>query len=416
MSAEQFSDRFEREARAVAALNHPNICTLYDVGPNYLVIELVEGESPKGPLPFPTALDYARQIALALDAAHERGIVHRDLKPTNIKVRSDGTVKVLDFGLAKIGTEEPEAPDPANSPTISVKGTQAGMIMGTAASIAFAIGSTWMAERRRARRCRGSRDLGAVARRAAPGARAVHHARRQSGVGRVPRAPHRPHVQHADHLAGRDAIDIRGERFWRSSKAVLPTAGPIDDHGDRRHRRCDQSVLLSRRSVGGVPGRAWENRQGRGRRWCRDAVGRPRDHDRRQLGRRWSPRRRIGLSRHRGTRSNRRWRRDTVTHCDTGARRALSYSYPSLLPGRKAALIATVNTPPGIETTNIDIVSLEDGRRKTLVRGGTSPRYLPSGHLLYAGRAGMFAVPFDLATWETRGLPSPSSRMPSSTR
>jgi serine/threonine-protein kinase len=91
----------------------------------------------------------------------------------------------------------------------------------------------------------------------------------------------------------------------------------------------------------------------------------------------------------------------------TLARGELFHSFPSLLPGRKAALIATVNTPPTIETTNIDIVSLEDGRRKTLVRGGTSPRYLPSGHLLYAGRAGMFAVPFDLATWETRGAAVP---------
>src|SRR5262250_2669714 len=101
VSAERFSDRFEREARAVAALNHPNICTLHDVGPNYLVMEYVDGESPKGPLPLEEALRIARQIADALEAAHEKGIVHRDLKPANIKVKPDGTVKVLDFGLAK---------------------------------------------------------------------------------------------------------------------------------------------------------------------------------------------------------------------------------------------------------------------------------------------------------------------------
>src|ERR1700704_777259 len=106
VSAGQFSERSEREARAVAALNHPNVCTLHDVGPNYLVMELVEGEEPKGPLPLQTALNYARQIADALDAAHEKGIVHRDLKPGNIKIRSDGTVKVLDFGLAKIVSPE----------------------------------------------------------------------------------------------------------------------------------------------------------------------------------------------------------------------------------------------------------------------------------------------------------------------
>src|SRR5271154_5618734 len=78
-SKEQFSERFEREARTIAALNHPNICHLYDVGPNYLVMELVEGESPRGPLPLEEALRIAHQIANALEAAHEKGIVHRDL-------------------------------------------------------------------------------------------------------------------------------------------------------------------------------------------------------------------------------------------------------------------------------------------------------------------------------------------------
>src|SRR5690348_6363284 len=104
VSAEKFNERFEREARVVASLNHPNICALYDVGPNYLVMELVEGESPKGPLPLEEALRICRQIAEALEAAHEKGIVHRDLKPANIKVTPNGTVKVLDFGLAKINS------------------------------------------------------------------------------------------------------------------------------------------------------------------------------------------------------------------------------------------------------------------------------------------------------------------------
>src|SRR5277367_6528483 len=117
VSQERFSDRFEREARAVAALNHPNICTLYDIGPNYLVMELIDGESPTGPLPVEEALRIARQIASALDAAHSKGIVHRDLKPANIKIKVDGTVKVLDFGLAK--TADLPAGDPENSPTMT---------------------------------------------------------------------------------------------------------------------------------------------------------------------------------------------------------------------------------------------------------------------------------------------------------
>jgi len=100
--AEQFSERFEREARAVAALNHPHICTLYDVGPNYLVMELVEGRPLAGPLPLATAMQTASQILSALDCAHRKGITHRDLKPANILVTAQG-VKLLDFGLAKVG-------------------------------------------------------------------------------------------------------------------------------------------------------------------------------------------------------------------------------------------------------------------------------------------------------------------------
>src|ERR1017187_4500486 len=105
-STQRFSDRFGREAHAIAALNHSNICTLYDVGPDYLVMELVEGRTlaeriALEPIPIDEALAIARQIANALDAAHEKGIIHRDLKPENIKIRPDGSVKVLDFGLAK---------------------------------------------------------------------------------------------------------------------------------------------------------------------------------------------------------------------------------------------------------------------------------------------------------------------------
>jgi WD40 repeat protein/predicted Ser/Thr protein kinase len=130
--AAQFSERFEGEARVIASLNHPNICQLYDVGPNFLVMELVEGENLSGPLPLGTALKYARQIAEALEAAHEKGIVHRDLKPANVKVTRDGVVKVLDFGLAKATEQPTAAADPTNSPTLTISPTRAGMILGTA--------------------------------------------------------------------------------------------------------------------------------------------------------------------------------------------------------------------------------------------------------------------------------------------
>src|SRR5262249_17542752 len=128
----QFSERFEREARVVASLNHPNICQLYDVGPNYLVMELVDGETLSGPLPMETALNYARQIAEGLEAAHEKGIMHRDLKPANVKITPAGVVKVLDFGLAKAAGEPPAAGDPSSSPTLTMSPTRAGMILGTA--------------------------------------------------------------------------------------------------------------------------------------------------------------------------------------------------------------------------------------------------------------------------------------------
>jgi Tol biopolymer transport system component/tRNA A-37 threonylcarbamoyl transferase component Bud32 len=135
----EFSRRFQREAQAISALNHPNVCTLYDVGPDYLVMELIEGPTlaermAKGAIPLSEALDIARQVAEAMEAAHEKGIVHRDLKPGNIKLTGPasgrpGTVKVLDLGLARDLTPAGSAQD---SPTLTAS-AETGMIVGTAA-------------------------------------------------------------------------------------------------------------------------------------------------------------------------------------------------------------------------------------------------------------------------------------------
>ncbi len=142
VSTERFSERFAREAHAIASLNHPNITTLYDVGPDYLVMELVEGPTLTDVSGGCTDLDeasaIARQIADALEYAHEKGVIHRDLKPGNIKIRPDGVVKVLDFGLAKSGLSTRRIPvrripDNQRAPDRSWRRARHGRVHGAGA-------------------------------------------------------------------------------------------------------------------------------------------------------------------------------------------------------------------------------------------------------------------------------------------
>ncbi len=130
--------RFTREAQILASLNHPNIAAIYGVEERALVMELVEGPTlaeriALGPIALEEALPLAKQIAEALEYAHERGIIHRDLKPANIKITPEGRIKVLDFGLAKALSDDTAAANPASSPTLTMRATMAGVIMGTAA-------------------------------------------------------------------------------------------------------------------------------------------------------------------------------------------------------------------------------------------------------------------------------------------
>jgi serine/threonine protein kinase len=508
VSGERFSERFEREARAVAALNHPNICTLHDVGPDYLVMELVEGETlaellaqrPRSSgLPLDETLRLARQIASALDAAHDAGVVHRDLKPGNIKVRGDGTVKVLDFGLAKMhGTPDSAGSDVeklTHSPTVLA--TQAGLILGTAAYMspeqargkavdkradiwAFGVvvyevltgrrpfegedASTTVAAviqteprwdgvppsmLRLLKRCltkdprRRLRDIGDVWDLLDEPQQSLSSQRSSvAGIGwiaavvmaavagvalwapwRVERPVERRLVQLEINL-GDDislpplltptpssiAISPDGTRLaYVASVAGGPPRLLVRslDQSQSSELVGTEGALNPFFSPDGEWVMFWDGSRVK-RVSVAGGVVVPMMQASIFAGASWAPDGDliVGSGNTKGL-LRAPFTGGAATEVITLMGDELFYSTPDVLPGGKDVLVAVYGTPPSPDRAVIDVMSLGERRRKTIVRGATAARYLPSGHLIYTSRGTMFAVPFDLEAREVRGAAVP---------
>jgi len=515
--------RFTREAQTLASLNHPNIAQIHGLEESgsvrALVMELVEGDDlsqriAKGVIPIDDALPIAKQIADALEAAHEQGIIHRDLKPANIKVRSDGTVKVLDFGLAK--AMEPAAgwsPNMSMSPTITTPAmTHAGMILGTAAYMSpeQARGKTvdkradiWafaavLYEMLTGRRAFADEDvsltLSKVLQRepdfdALPSsvpARVIHVIRvclRKDPKQRVgdirdvrlalegafetaaPQtaalpavAPPRSVVARALPAAAAVLIVALGIALWAPWRSEKPVDRPlvrldVDLGADAAFPNVNNSngtsVAISPDGmrlvfVSGNPPRLFNRRldqpaatelsgtQGASRpffspdgQWVGFAVGNKVN----KISIEGGPVVPVGGVD--GIFAGASWADDgSIFVGDPGGKGLLQLPdaggaakilapndgavvnvEPQALPGGKAVLFVAGNASIGVDSYTIEVLTLADGHRKVVARGGQTARYLASsggtGHLVYVNRATFFAIPFDLATLETRGTAVP---------
>ncbi len=509
VSEQRFGERFEREARAIAALNHPNICTLFDVGPNYLVMELVEGPTlaeriKEGAIPLEESLNIARQIADALEAAHEKGIVHRDLKPGNVIVKEDGSVKVLDFGLAKVAPTSRSSSDndnPELSPTISMAATQAGVILGTAAYMSpeqargkpvdkradiwsFGVVLYEMVtgqklfkgedltetlasvvkekpdlsqipdqlrpllekclEKNPSQRLRDIGDWKALLDAGLAQSQLQAEARPSSGGGPMWLWP----------AVAATAIVIAGIGFWSPWRSAQPEDRPLVrlevnlgdiDLGPAANnvifspdgtriayvatpiaggppqlytRRLDQETAIVLQGSDGAslpffsPDGEWigfgDPVAGQLKKISVQggtAINLAPVPEGRFSGASWSEDGYIVY----GVSANGLWRvpdgggeSELMTPLAAGQ---LSYTAPQVLPGGRTVLF-TLTQAFG-QPASIDVVSMDSGERKTIVPGGKTGRYLPSGHLIYLKDRTLFAVPFDAERLETRGSAIP---------
>jgi serine/threonine protein kinase/Tol biopolymer transport system component len=494
VSAAQFSERFEREARAIAALNHPNICQIYDVGPNYLVMEFIEGAEPTGPMPLDEALRIARQIADALEAAHDKGITHRDLKPGNIKIKPDGTVKVLDFGLAKV-TAAPSGSG-ENSPTLTMGMTQAGMILGTASYMApeqargkesvdkradiWAVGVVLyeLVSGKRlfqgedvgeilAKVIRDEPDLSDVPAQLTPLLKRCLEKdpkKRLRDIGDMElllanaptpassiatsRVGRRPWI-----VAAALAIGLIGVSWiaWRASRPIAQPLKPlvrldVDLGADlslqsisgarvilspdgTRLVYASQNRLFTRRldqpkatELAGTEG-AYEPFFSPDGQWVAffagvklkkisveggSAIALCDANGGAGAGGTWGEDGNIIATLNTiGALSRIPSSGGTPAQVTELAQGEVTHRWPQILPGGKAVLFTVHTTQNAFDGASIEVISLADRRRKTLVRGGSFGRYAPSGHLVYISKGTLFAVPFDLDTLSVRGEPSP---------
>jgi serine/threonine protein kinase len=485
--------RFQREAEVLAALNHPNIAQIYGIEDRALVMELVEGENLKGPLPVETALNYARQIADALEAAHEKNIIHRDLKPANIMITPAGVVKLVDFGLAAVGqTSDPS--NPANSPTLTISPTRAGMILGTAAYMspeqargkavdkradiwAFGVVLFEMLTGKKLFEGETVSDTLAQVLTKQPDWEQVPLEVRsllQACLQKDPKqrlqaiGDWRIALTNAQQIQNAPAtksklpwilaavfamalIDL-SSLYWRATRPVERPLKPlvrldvdlgpgvslvgsnlaanvIVSPDGTRLVYASQSRLFTRRldqpnatELPGTEGAVAPFFSPDGQ-WV--AFFAP-EHLKKVSVEGGAA---VILSEALLSAGGGSWGEDgniiaNLTAPFGGLSRIPSsggapapvtqlaqgesgHRWPQILPGGKALLFTANASQGNYNDATIEVMSLADRSRKTLVRGGTFGRYSPSGHLLYLNRGTLFAVPFDLDKLEIRGTPVP---------
>jgi serine/threonine protein kinase len=494
--------RLEREAKMLASLNHPNIAAIYGLeqvdATRFLVLELIDGDTladiaARGPLPDEEALRLSRQIADALEAAHEKGVVHRDLKPANVKVTLDGKVKVLDFGLAKALAADDSRIDLSQSPTMSLGATRQGVVLGTAAYMAPEQARGRVVDRRADIWAFGcvmyellagsppfkgedvSEILAAVLKEQPDWNRVPARTRRLLKKC-LEKDPQRRLRDIADAWALLDESETRDQRSFDSARGwlwpslaaafALTTAialwapwrvepnrplvrlevdlGPdvslrpdarslaISPDGSRIAfvsqvangsyrlftRRLDQSAATE---LPGTDNAQYPFFSPDGRWLGYVALGRIHkisvdggaavpvsDFAGFVLGADWAEDDTImsggafGAGLRRMSSTGGKW----TTLTDVGKTPSASeaaHAFPHVLPGGKAAIFSAYGQSADVDQATIDVVSFSDRARKTLVRGGVSALYSPSGHLIYVNKNTLFAVGFDLQRLETRG-------------